>query len=48
MELWATKGEIALVAFVFVLIYASGVLARAGEKLGRALQARSRAGRKRE
>jgi hypothetical protein len=46
MELWATKGEIALVAFVFFLVYASGLLPRLGVMLGRALQPRQ--GGKRE
>jgi Sec-independent protein translocase protein TatA len=40
MDLGATKGELWLVAFVFVLVYAAGLLPRLGARLGRVIAGR--------
>jgi hypothetical protein len=34
MVLGMTRGEIGLVLFIFALVYASGLLKRAGDRLG--------------
>jgi hypothetical protein len=44
MDLWATKGELGLVAFVFVLVYAAGLLPRWSAWLGRVLDERRKGG----
>ena len=44
MDLGATKGELALVIFVFALVYMSGLLPKLGARLGAFIASRRKGG----